>query len=41
MEARSVSDKIIASMEAEARAFLAELEDKLTALERKYPVEDE
>lgn len=32
-------EAIIASMEAEARAFLAELEDKLKALEKRYPVE--
>lgn len=31
--------KIIESMEANARAFLAELEDKLKALEERYPVE--
>lgn len=29
----------IASMEAEARAFLAELEDKLIALDARYPME--
>lgn len=32
-------EKIIAAMEAEAIAFLAELEDKLKALEERYPVE--
>jgi hypothetical protein len=32
-------EAIIASMEAEARAFLAELEDKLIALELRYPLE--
>ena len=32
-------DKIIAAMEAEATAFLAQLEDKLKALEERYPVE--
>ena len=31
-------EKIIAAMEAEAIAFLAELEDKLKALEQRYPV---
>jgi putative phage-type endonuclease len=32
-------DAVIASMEAEARAFLAELEEKLKALSARYPVE--
>jgi predicted phage-related endonuclease len=32
-------EEVIASMEAEARAFLAELEDKLKALELRYPLE--
>jgi hypothetical protein len=32
-------ETIIASMEDEARAFLAELEDKLKALDARYPVE--
>jgi YqaJ-like viral recombinase domain len=32
-------EAIIATMEAEARAFLAELEDKLMRLDRRYPVE--
>jgi hypothetical protein len=32
-------EAIIASMEDEARAFLAELEDKLKALDARYPVE--
>jgi putative phage-type endonuclease len=32
-------DAVIASMEAEARAFLAELGDKLGALRQRYPME--
>ena len=32
-------EAIIAGMEDEARAFLAELEDKLKALDERYPVE--
>jgi hypothetical protein len=32
-------EPIIASMEAEARAFLAELEDKLKGLDARYPME--